>query len=169
MKQGTAVLISFGLGGHHIDVNRGEGYGNCSISGYDTPERFERELASGHKSSYPPLADVPVIDKRAVLQQNPCLAIKSPMVNAKLPAGAISRFADILADPADSLVVRSFAQGDSQQRGLAAMAIAAATTTFGGLDDVAPDVYLEWWRSHGARIGRMDTDGCRILWEGEGQ
>lgn len=165
MKTGTAHLISFGLGGHTVELDMGEGYGSSSISGYDTPERFERELASDRKSSYPPLAGVPVVDERAVLEENPGLAISSPMVNAKLPAGAVRRFAEVLSNPADSMVVQAFAHGDSQQQGLAAMAVAAATTDFGGLDYVAPDVYLAWWQARGARIGRMDEDGRTILWQ----
>lgn len=165
MTKGIARLISFGLGGHHIDVDHGEGYGSCSISGYDTPERFEKALAAGGKGNYPSLAGVPVVDKRPAVEQDWGLAIRSPICSAKLEPGQVSRFAEVCPDPAGSLVVQAFAQGTSEQQGLAAMACAAALTDFGGLDYVAPDLYLAWWRSHGARVGRMDETGSRILWD----
>jgi hypothetical protein len=165
MTPKTAAVISFGLGGHHIDVDHGEGYGAGSISGYDSPESFERNLAADRKSSYPPLAHVPVIDKRTALEADYGLAIRSPMCSAKLAPGEVNRFADILPDPADSLVVQAFAQGNGQQQGLAAMAVAASLGSFSGMDFVAADLYVEWWRTNGARIGRMDETGKVILWD----
>ena len=33
----------------------------------------------------------------------------------------------------------------------------------GGLDTVAPDVYYEWWRARGARVGRIE--GGVMIWD----
>jgi hypothetical protein len=57
-----AHLISFGLAGHGIDITdtRQDGVRSKGrISGYDSPESFERALARGEKAEYPPLAGVP--------------------------------------------------------------------------------------------------------------
>ena len=76
-----AFLICFGLGGHSVetaetwkDGTRVKG----TLSGYDSPESFERALARGEKAEYPPLAGVPVLDQRAVLRADPMLSVRSP-------------------------------------------------------------------------------------------
>ena len=90
----VAHLISFGLAGHGIEITNTwrDGYRTKgSISGYDSPESFERALARGEKAEYPPLAGVPVLDKRPALRKSPALAIQSPLVDVELEDGTVER------------------------------------------------------------------------------
>lgn len=159
MKQ--AFLICFGLGGHTVekaetwkDGTRVRGH----ISGYDSPESFERALASGEKDSYPPLAGVPVLDKRAVLEANPMLSFRSPLVDVDLADDAINR---VDAGAAQRMLPGLSGGFDT----LAAAAIAhAGNSEPGPLDSVSVSAYVRWWTARGARLGRMDATGTRIEW-----
>lgn len=158
-----AHLISFGLAGHLVytsdtwkDGCRVKG----QISGYDTPESFVNALSRGEKSSYPPLGGVPVLDKRAVLRDQPALAIKSPLVDVDLEDGAIDRI--------DTGSARALLPGLSGQfETLAGMAIVhalAGKKEPGPLDSISLATFIEWWTSRGARLGHMDDDGLTIIW-----
>jgi hypothetical protein len=145
--------MSFGLGG-----NSGEGISNdgnvYSSSWYlRGPDEFV-ECIPGH---YDP-AEVDgciVIDKRAVLDKQPGLAIRAPMCKATVSEGEVDRFRDIQGVE-DSLVLQAFAQGDGQHRGLAALAavsLADKSDDPGPLDFVGPVAYAAWWQKRGARVG----------------
>ncbi len=164
MKQ--AFLICFGLGGHSVDTaetwkdkTRVKGH----TSGYDSPESFERALSRGEKAEYPPLANVPVLDKRQVLRQKPMLSLSSPLIDVDLKDGEISR---IDADAAQNMLPGLSGGFDT----LAAAAIAhAGKPEPGPLDSISVLAYLRWWKDRGARLGRMDESGMRIVWEDQGE
>ncbi len=74
----------------------------------------------------------------------------------------LERFADIVGAK-DSLVLGAFRNGTAEQKGLAAIADKALRNhVFTGMDSVPPETYLEWWKDHGARVGRIV--GKRVQW-----
>jgi hypothetical protein len=163
-KKGRAYLIDFGLGGHSVeyaetwsDGTRVKGH----ISGYDSPESFERALARGEKNSYPDLSGLPVLDKREILKEHPEYSLKGPLLDVDLSDGTIDRI--------DLKVARYMLPGLSG--GFDAIAAAAIVHEGreepGPLDSVSLGDYLRWWTSRGARLGHMDTEGLRIVWEDE--
>lgn len=159
-----AHLISFGLAGHGVeitDTRRNGSRTKARISGYDCPESFERALARGEKAEYPPLAGVPVLDKRPALRDRPVLGIQSPLVDVELEEGTVERL--------DARAARSMLHGLSGGfEVLAALAIVHdGKPEPGPLDSVPLRDYLEWWRERGARLGRMDGQGLRIVWQDE--
>ena len=161
MKQ--AYVISFGRGGHTIQVSHtwrdGVTRTKGCISGYDTPQSFERALARGEKQEYPPLAGLPVLDKREVLKETPALSFRSPLVDVDLEDGTIDRL--------DTHAARSMLPGLSGGfEVLAASAIVhEGKPEPGPLDSVSVGDYIAWWRSRGAKLGRMSEDGLRIVWQ----
>src|SRR5690606_9929276 len=124
-----------------------------------SPESFERALARGER--YPPLARVPVLDKRAALEREPGLSIRSPLVDVDLEAGHIDRI--------DTKTARAMLPGLSGGFDtLALYAIAhEGRPEPGPLDHVSLDGYIAWWVARGARLGRMDESGLRIVWSDE--
>ena len=95
------------------------------------------------------------MDKREAVDKNPGLAIRAPMCDARLAAGEISRFNDKL-NGVGTMMLEAFAQGNDQQRSLAAIAaysLAAKLDGPGPLDYVGPAAYAAWWQEHGARVG----------------
>jgi len=144
------------LGGHSIQYSKPPA-SKCSIQGYDSPERFETELAGG---KYPDLdlEGVPVLDKRAALEADVRLAFDSPMVDPDLEPGTVSRFGD--AGRASARAMLPALGGGFK----ALAATAVLDPSYGGLDYVAADLFVEWWRARGARAGRIV--GGRITWEG---
>jgi len=149
---GKIKIMCFGLGG-----NYGEGVSDSgnpfSSSWYlDGPDAFLRSIP-GH---YDPreVDGCLVVDKRELLDAKPGLAYRSPMCKATLHDGEINRFRDF-GNVADSLVLHAFAQGDSQQRGLAALAAVSlvANGEPAPLDFLSPVAYAAWWRKRGARVG----------------
>src|SRR5262249_35755922 len=96
-----------------------------------------------------------IIDKRAVLEEKPGLAYRSPMCNATLGDNGISRFRHN-PEVADSLVLQAFAQGNSTHQmlaSLAAVSIHSQDDEPAPLDFVGPALYAAWWRQRGASIG----------------
>jgi hypothetical protein len=153
MNGGRILVMSFGLGG-----NSGDGVtkdGNVySTSWYlNGPDEFLECIPSHYDPNE--VDGCFVVDKRDVLEATPGLAFRAPMCNARLAEGEIDRFRDI-KDVGSSLVLQAFAQGDSQQRGLAALAavsLADSSDAPGPLDFVGPVAYAAWWQQHGARVG----------------
>ncbi len=156
-----AFLICFGLGGHFVetaetwkDGTRVKGH----TSGYDSPESFERALAGGEKAGYPPLASVPVLDKRAVLRADPMLSVRGPLVDVDLKDDTIER-----VDTAAAQRMLPGLSGGFEM--LAAAAIAhEGKPEPGPLDSISIPAYVRWWTARGARLGRMDETGTRIVW-----
>lgn len=159
-----AFLISFGLGGHTVETGETWREGTRvkgHISGYDSPESFERALERAEKDSYPPLAGVPVLDKRAVLNEHPEFSLRSPLVDVDLPNGKVDRI--------DTRAARNMLPGLSG--GFDVLAAAAicheGKEEPGPLDSVSLRDYVAWWVSRGARLGHMDETGLRIVWNSE--
>jgi hypothetical protein len=98
-----------------------------------------------------------VIDKSAVLNAKPDLAVLSPMCKGSLPPGT----RDAFQGAEGSIVARSIAnEPDNPAAPIARMMLAVPDC--GAFDDVAPDVYAAWWAKHGARIGQRR--GNKIVW-----
>ena len=165
MRRNRIFVMSFGLGG-----NTGDGFskdGNVYSSSWylSSPDEFLKCIPS----RYDP-AEVDgciVIDKREVLERSPGLAFRAPMCKARVGDGEIDRFKDIQGVE-DSLVLRAFAQGDGQQRGLALLAAISLVNMSdepAPLDFVSPAAYAAWWQRHGARVGVLHCEPMpRIVW-----
>lgn len=149
-----AYLVSFGLGGHSIDIFNQYGPPG-TLSGYENPETFEQRTAAGDYAEYA-LEGVPVVDKRALLRLKPGLAVSMPMHRADLAPGTSDAFTDRHRETALQMMLGLCG-------GFASLATLAQSQTFSGMDYVATDIYLELWRQAGARIGRMQSG--RITWE----
>jgi len=159
-----AYLVSFGLGGHSVDTaetwkdgTRSKGH----ISGYDSPESFECALERGEKAEYPPLARVPVLDKRHILRRKPGLALRSPLVDVDLEDGAIDR----VDTKAARLMLPALSGGFEVLAGRASAHEGKPEP--GPLDSVSLGDFIVWWVSRGARLGHMDEQGLRIVWNDE--
>jgi hypothetical protein len=137
------AVLSIGLAGCY-----GDGIDGSRISYYDTRLRpYYGELVEG---GY-------VIDKSAILDTKPDLAVLSPMCNGKLPPGT----RDAFPGAEGSIVARSIAnEPDNPAAPIARMMLAVPDC--GAFDDVAPDVYAAWWAKQGARIGQRR--GNKIAW-----
>ena len=99
-----------------------------------------------------------VLDKRAALEARPGLAVLSPMCKGSLAAGQRDPF----CGAEGSIVAQAIAsEPENPACGLARLALAAPEC--GAFDDVAPDVFADWWRAHGARVGRRF--GGVIVWD----
>ena len=95
-----------------------------------------------------------------MLEKSASLAFRSPLCNPKLSDRQIDRFRNI-KDVENSLVIQAFAQGDGQQRGLAALAaisLADPSDEPGPLDYVSPVAFANWWRKNGARVGVLHCE-----------
>lgn len=161
-KKQSAFLIDFGLGGHGVGYAEVTPHGTRykgNIYGYDNPESFERALTRGEKDQYPNLAGVPVLDKREVLREHPEYSFRSPLVDADVKDGEVHR---LDTDAARRMLPGLSGGFDT----LAALAIThEGKAEPGPLDTVSVGDYVAWWTSRGARVGRMDGEGLRILWE----
>jgi hypothetical protein len=159
MSKGDRIFVmSFGLGGNSGDgITKSDNVYSSSwyLKG---PDEFVKLIPDHYDPGE--VDGCLVIDKREVLEASPGLAIRAPMCNARLSEGAIDRFREI-KDVGSSLVLQAFAQGDGQQRSLAALAaisIADQGEEPGPLDYVGPAAYAAWWRDHGARVGVLHCE-----------
>lgn len=166
MKESKYASITFGLGGFHAEAldEPGSICTGGTLHGYSSPEQFDRELSGevDHRHRPPGSWDgCAVIDIREVVDRHPALAIISPMCNPNLPPGTVDRFGDRvdLSDILTQALVRETTKGQP------ALALAVASHKFGSLDMVAPDLYLNFWKGHGARTGRIE--GNKIVWDFE--
>jgi hypothetical protein len=163
-QKAIGKLVFFGLAGHCIELAPYmEGtlnYGQGSLSGYDNPERFEKELASGHYADYE-LEGALVIDKRAVLEENPGLSWKSPMCSVSIVDDLeIKRCPEV--DP----IMASAMRGNQFGTLIAMQAIGYGKekpTDPGLLDDISPRAYCRWWHKYGARLGQIRNNS--IVWD----
>lgn len=159
-----AALVWFGLGGHCIEFaseRTSHGSSKSSISGYDSPESFEPTKSVYSDTEF---EGTPVIDKCAVLTRKPFLAIKSPLVNVDLADGEEDRLST--AELQGSIVGQAVMSGPPNEFGtFAALQVRHNKTSFepGPLDSISVPAFIEWWRSHGARIGTIHDN--TIHWE----
>lgn len=156
----SAVLVSFGLGGHTITCKAG-----VAVQGYESPESFCKRLEAGHYSKEPdPISfeDCPVLDKCSLLRKKPMLAIASPLPSASLEAGEVDRL-----DTRHSFVAQAMASDSGNGFGQLVRAHEACTKARpkepGPLDSISIPDYVQWWRARGARVGRIQ--GSSIVWE----
>jgi hypothetical protein len=157
-KSDRIFVMSFGLGGNSGDGITSSGNVYSSSWYLKGPDEFVKLIPDHYDPGE--VDGCLVVDKRAVLEQTPGLAFRAPMCNARLDEGEIDRFREI-KDVGSSLVLQAFAQGDGQQRSLAALAaisIADTSKQPGPLDYVGPVAYAAWWREHGARVGVLHCE-----------
>lgn len=150
MKSEKVALVSFGLGGHSEDYHR-EG-GSAHLSGYDKPDDWKPDEGVDYSTAV-------VIDKRDILEINPGLAFRSPLVNPATQG----------VDKFHTNLLGSIIAGEMAARsGLVAACIAIHATTPedapGPFDRVGVPEYTAWWKSHGAKVGIVNAQG-RIAWE----
>lgn len=155
MKNGEKyILMSFGDGGNSGYILSPDG-SSCTSSWYARPEDLQRYIDDGH---YPPekMEGCLLLNKRALLEKRPSLAITSPMCDAKLKDGEENRFnhAD-LESPFAQAVVKNFAQTG----GLGA---ALAFGTARGMDIISCPAYYRHWVELGA-IGGV-VKGGKVVW-----
>jgi hypothetical protein len=158
MKRNRIYVMSFGLGGNSGDGISKDGNVYSSSWYLSGPDEFLTYIPKHYDPSE--VDGCLVIDKREVLEKKPGLAFRAPMCKAHLSEGEIDRFKNIQGVE-NSLVLRAFAQGDGQQRGLAALAaisLADPSEAPGPLDYVSPIAYAAWWRKHGARVGVLHCE-----------
>ena len=91
MKNGERyILMSFGNGGNSGYILSPDGT-SCTSSWYARPDDLQHYIDDGH---YPPekMECCLLLNKRAVLDKKPGLAITSPMCDAKLKDGEEDTF-----------------------------------------------------------------------------
>jgi hypothetical protein len=77
------------------------------------------------------------------------------MCDARLADGEITRINDKV-EGISTMMLQTFAEGNDQQRSLAAIAAYSRMAKIDGpgpLDYVSPDAYAAWWQKHGAQVG----------------
>jgi hypothetical protein len=165
MKDGKLRVMSFGLGGNHGDGVSKDGNSYQSSWYLNGPDEFVDAIPSHYNPAE--VDGCLVIDKREAVDKNPGLAVRAPLCDARLGDGAISRFNDKI-DGVSSLMLEAFAQGNDQQRSLAAIAAYSLVAKIDGpgpLDYVSPTAYAAWWQQHGARVGVLHCEPePRIEW-----
>lgn len=156
MNQHTAALITFGLGGHMVYFAPQEGYGQCTLSGYDSPSSFWRERPNEIIPD-----GTPVLDKRGVLSVNPQFSYASPLVDTRVQTGNVSRlgpvdplFASAVADNQFGTLLRVHEAAMASMEELKAASAILDRLPPGPLDSIGVDDYVAWWRARGARFGR---------------
>jgi len=146
--------MSFGLGGNLANGISKHGHSYTS-SWYLEPDELQQYINNGR---YPAeeMEGCWLVDKRAVVLQQPGLAFKSPMPNPELVNDEQDEFLarEYLKDPLIQAMVSEFAKGGG--------AAAVASGMVGGLDYVSPTAYVAWWELKGARIGQVR--GGRVIW-----
>ena len=155
-----ARLITFGKGGHQVyfkSIKRDGGSSQSTLSGYDSPERFERELSK--RSDYD-FDGAPVVDMIAVVTLR--LSLLCPIPDPDLEEGEVSRIGSLEGN----IMVDAMKREPGNTYGMLAVAQqahASQSTEPGPLDKVSVPAYVAYWRNAGARIGRVT--GTTITWE----
>jgi hypothetical protein len=105
-----------------------------------------------------------VIDKKAVLETRPGLAVSSPLCDPRLTEDEVDRLADHVTK--DSFLLNTFCnEPDSGFHGVACLAkasLASPDKEPGAFDHVSPAALARWWASRGARVGKRQ--GSYIVW-----
>lgn len=156
-KREVAKLISFGLGGHGIDIVRLDDdmtertgqlqYSSSSLSGYESPESFEARYAAGDYRQYV-FEETPVVDKREVVAYRPGLAFTMPMHGATLESNQIERL-----QVGNGQFLRMLGEANRGNLWGALCHLQLSDQSFSGLDSVGTAIYLKLWLNQGARIG----------------
>ncbi len=91
------------------------------------------------------------IDKSGPLEDNPGLAIKSPMCDCRLVGDQVDRLSD------QSIVIDALAEDSGGYGPLARLAqeeLANRSDDPGPFDYISPQAYAEWWADKGAVVGQ---------------
>lgn len=154
------LLCTFGLGGHSLQ------FGGGSLSGYDDPERFIKEVNEGKYDEYK-LEGVYVRDGRTAFEKDSMLAIKEPLVGKEFSKAPT-------VDPLMTPVAANFGIAGLEllRNNLREVPVSPDNLdSLGGLDQVDPETYISWWRKFGvpkgAKIGKINYVGnvASIEWE----
>jgi hypothetical protein len=159
-KVGT---LEFGLGGHHEEIYpRKEGnlnYGQSTLSGYSSTQNWKAD----NKYDY---SDCIVIDKCSILRKDPRLAIISPLLELGLKDGERDELSS--ESISGSLMADYMMNDPGNQFGTLLKVQKAQKRLFksepGSLDKISRSEYVSWWKSRGARVGRIDENNL-IVWE----
>jgi hypothetical protein len=145
----TVIVISWGLAGVHWSYKKatisGLSYGNCSCTTHMNPEYFLPLFESGEyqakdHNKNADFANSYVIDMEKVLEESPVFSVRAPMLDVHLAPRAINKG-----------YKNTIENGQLSQAG--------------SFDYVGIELYIEYWRNAGARIGKVQDDGKTIVWE----
>lgn len=128
---------------------------NCRLESYWTdPDKFVEKLGDRYD-----LEGAWVRDVREIVLKHPMYALQTPFVGVNMPPGTVKRFNmdELRQSPIAAALLDG--AGGGAMRGV----VAAGLAGIASFDTVALDVFLQWWRVRGARIGQV-IDGA-IKWE----
>lgn len=168
----TAKLLQFGKGGYTLYFSK-EGLRSCTSSGYLSPESFVKpyhwwadppEKLTRHWDGYKfPKEGIPIIDKLPAIKTPSGFhwVFEGPMVDVDLEDGAVSKC------PEPSPTMASAVAGNTYGALLTEHKEVKKVRKHGSLDSVSVKEYVDGWREHGARIGRLfvEDNVARIEWE----
>lgn len=140
------AVLGFGLGGHHEEMK------NSYLSGYDRPHNWRPDDDKDYTHTV-------VIDKRPAVEKDFSAAFRSPLLGVGLEG--IEKFS---LGRGDSRMVATFAENSPTIAGCVVLQTTTALDAIGPLDRVGLNLYTAWWKTAGARIGKVNAGG-RIVWE----
>lgn len=132
--------------------------GGSSLTGmYGEPEKHFPRVVPGGK-----IVDFRTVPRGIVVRE----VMRAPMLKLSLDPDGIDRFSDLRAE--DSLMAQAMMAEPGNQFGQVlrheqADAAARPERKLGSLDSVGLDIWLDWWRDRGARIGTVGEGG--VEWE----
>jgi hypothetical protein len=166
-----ARLLKFTVSGHALEYYEGtDTTGHCQ--GYEDPESFPKpyhwwahppEQMSTHFEGYQfPPEGIPVIDIRAAVDtpEGYSWVFKSPLLDVRLPDGAVSRL-----PPIPEIMLPLLTASPEGRTALACQVLTQGRRA-GALDNVSVEEFVQGWKEHGARIGRcfVQNGECWIVW-----
>lgn len=145
-------LVCFGQGGHTEYVGRHGSYRNVTISGYDKPDNWKVDETRDY------IPDCPVINKRDAVEtiDGHAWVFLGPMVDVDLEPNAVDKC------PNPSPIFAQAVAGN-QFGALLALQVVADRKKPGPLDSVDVQTYIQGWKKHGAKIGKIQNGS--IVWE----
>lgn len=99
-----------------------------------------------------------VVDKTATLERSPGRAVSAPLLETSLVSA--DRFADIAGD---AWILGPLSDPESFGAVATLAKVALVDRTSVAFDKVPMSEYVQWWREHGARIGKREGD--IMVWE----
>lgn len=158
--------LSVGLPGISAALGRHGSLSTYSDLGGERRDRLPPDLWASYGADW---IGAIVIDKAVVGCDVYSGAIRGPLCDPTLPAGARDTFRGIIEGPlgagARHMLAAMMGEPGNAYGSLAAMALASeGSTDPGPLDRVSLVEYLCYWRGKGARIGRVRDDGT-IRWD----
>jgi len=152
------VLVTFGLGGCTAYLAPQKDFGTCFIQGYEHPETWDQHAHEYENRPTPTIVEGAILlDKRAVLENDPRTSFNSPLVDPALQSGEEERLS---TENVSETMLRGLG---GSFRLLAAHK--KANSEWRGLDSVSVDAYVQWWTERGAKVG-VFANG-RSQWQSE--